>query len=68
MRVPLTISDFLDRAALVFPDRIGVVDEPGAPGDLGRLTYREIAARAKGMALTLDELGVPVGGRVGIVS
>ena len=31
MQVPLTISDFLDRAALVHPDHIAVVDE--AVGD-----------------------------------
>jgi len=68
MQVPLTISDFLDRAALVFPDRVAVVDEPGVPGGLGRMTYRELDDRANGMAAALDELGVPVGGRVAIVS
>ena len=31
MRVPLTIADHLERAALVYPDRIGVVDEPDQP-------------------------------------
>jgi acyl-CoA synthetase (AMP-forming)/AMP-acid ligase II len=68
MHVPLTISDFLDRAALVFPDREAVVDEPGVAGDLGRISYRELDARANGMAAALDDLGVPVGGRVAIVS
>ncbi|MGO9912501.1 MAG: AMP-binding protein, partial [Acidimicrobiales bacterium] len=68
MFVPLTISDFLDRAALVYPDRVAVVDEPGTPGSYGRLTYGQLAARARGMAAALDGLGVPVGGRVGIVS
>lgn len=68
MLVPLTISDFLDRAALVYPDRVAVVDEPGVAGALGRLNYAELAARAAGMAVTLDDLGVPVGGRVAIVS
>ena len=28
MRVPLTTRDFLDRAELVYGDRIGIVDEP----------------------------------------
>jgi acyl-CoA synthetase (AMP-forming)/AMP-acid ligase II len=68
MFVPLTISDFLDRAALVYPGRVAVVDEPGTPGSYGQLTYGQLAARARGMAAALDNLGVPVGGRVGIVS
>jgi fatty-acyl-CoA synthase len=68
MLVPLTISDFLERAALAYPDRVAAVDEPSAAGSLGTLTYRELAARVAGMAAWLDDLGVPVGGRVGIVS
>ena len=36
MRVPLTTRDFLDRAELVYGDRIGMVDEPDQPaGSLG---------------------------------
>jgi len=68
MKVPLTISDFLDRAAFVAPERVAVVDEPGVPAGLGTMTYGELAARARGMAAALDDLGVPVAGRVGIVS
>ncbi|MDQ1445499.1 MAG: hypothetical protein QOI20_1963 [Acidimicrobiaceae bacterium] len=71
MKVALTVADFLDRAALCFPDRTAVVDEPaetGPPGALGRLTYGEVAARAKGMAVALDRMGVGPGERVGIVS
>jgi fatty-acyl-CoA synthase len=68
MQVPLTISDFLDRAALVYPHRIAVVDEPGVPGGFGAMSYGELADRAAGLAAALDDLGVPVGGRVGIVS
>jgi acyl-CoA synthetase (AMP-forming)/AMP-acid ligase II len=68
MQVPLTISDFLDRAALVHPDRTAVVDEPGVPGGFSAMSYRELAERAAGMAVALDDLGVPTGGRVGIVS
>ena len=33
MRVPLTVNDFLERAELVYGDRIGVVDEPDQPSD-----------------------------------
>ena len=68
MRVPLTIGDFLDRAALVFPDRVAVVDEPDGPASLGRVTYRSLAARARNMASTLESMGVGVGDRVAIVS
>jgi fatty-acyl-CoA synthase len=68
MRVPLTVADFLDRAALVHPERTAVVDEPGAPGSLGAVTYAEMEARARGMALALDAMGVGPGERVAIVS
>jgi len=68
MRVPLTIGDFLHRAALVYGDRTAVIDEPAAAANLGSLTYRQLDARARGMALTLDEMGVGHGQRVAIVS
>src|SRR3712207_8344883 len=69
MRVALTVADFIDRAERVFPDRIGVVDEPSPPGGgLGTLTYGEIARRARGMAGALDRMGVGLGERVAIVS
>ncbi|HZU80623.1 MAG TPA: AMP-binding protein [Acidimicrobiales bacterium] len=68
MRVPLTVGDFLERAALVAGDRIAIVDEPGTAGSLGSVTYREMHDRARGMALALDELGVGFGERVAIVS
>jgi fatty-acyl-CoA synthase len=68
MRVPLAVGDFLERAALVYGDRTAVVDEPGVAGSLGTLTYRELEARARGLALGLDHLGVGQGERVAIVS
>jgi acyl-CoA synthetase (AMP-forming)/AMP-acid ligase II len=68
MKVALTVADFIDRAALVFPDRVAVVDEPGTPGGLGTLTYGEVASRALGMSLVLEEMGVGLGERVAIVS
>ncbi|MFC4070185.1 AMP-binding protein [Actinoplanes subglobosus] len=65
----LGVRDFLDRAELVYGDRVAVVDEPDQPAaSWGTLTYREMAARARGQAAALDSLGVPVGGRVAIVS
>jgi acyl-CoA synthetase (AMP-forming)/AMP-acid ligase II len=68
VQVPLTITDFLDRAAAVHPGRTAVVDEPGVAGSLGRPTYGELAWRARAVAAGLDALDVPVGGRVAIVS
>ena len=68
MRVALTVADFLDRAALVYGQRPAVVDEPGVAGSTGTLTYAEVASRARGMALALDDLGVEHGERVAIVS
>ncbi len=58
MKVPLTVGDFLDRAALVFRDRTAVVDEPDAPAGLGALTYGQLEARARGMALALEQMGI----------
>ncbi len=69
MEYPLTISDFLYRAEVVYGDRVGVVDEPDQPApSLGNLTYRRLAPLATAQAARLDQLGVPVGGRVAIVS
>jgi acyl-CoA synthetase (AMP-forming)/AMP-acid ligase II len=69
MHVPLTIGDFLQRAALVHgDDRVAIVDEPGVAGSLGAITYAEMHDRARGMALALDAMGVAHGERVAIVS
>ena len=69
MKVPLTTRDHIERVALVYGDRIGVVDEPTqvAP-PLGDLTYREVLETATVFAAGVEALGVPVGGRVAIVS
>ncbi|MGJ9422224.1 AMP-binding protein [Aeromicrobium sp. CF3.5] len=69
MFYPLTVNDFLDRAVTVYPDRVAVVDEPNQPADSwDEITYAELQRRARRQAATLDDLGVPVGGRVAIVS
>jgi len=69
MRVPLTVLDFIERAELVYGDRIGVVDEPDQPAEsLGSLTWAEVARRARAQAAGLDALGVGHGERVAIVS
>jgi fatty-acyl-CoA synthase len=69
MFYPLTVRDFLDRAEHVYPDRVAIVDEPDQPApSLGEVTYREMAALARAQAARLDALGVPVGGRVAVLS
>ncbi len=68
MRVALTVTDFLNRGASVYGARTAVIDEPDVPGSLGAMTYTELEARARGMALGLDHLGVAQGERVAIVS
>ena len=69
MRVPLTTRDFLDRAELVYGDRVGIVDEPNQPApSLGEVTYREVARRARAMQAALDGLGIGEGDRVAVVS
>src|SRR5215468_9798473 len=69
MIVPLTLGDFLERAALVYGDREAVVDEPNPPGGgLGRFTYGRFAEMARSLAAALDDLGVGENERVAIVS
>jgi acyl-CoA synthetase (AMP-forming)/AMP-acid ligase II len=69
MRVPLTTCDFLDRAELVYGDRVGIVDEPAQPApSLGEVTYRETARRGRAFQAALDALGVGQGERVAVVS
>ena len=69
MYYPLTVRDFIDRAETVYPDRVAVVDEPDQPApSLGTITYRELAELARAQAARLDQLGVPAGGRVAVVS
>ncbi|MBB2893210.1 AMP-binding protein [Flexivirga oryzae] len=71
MEFPLIVRDFLDRAETVYGDRVAAVDEPdqpAAPFDGGEITYRRMAQLARAQAAGLDALGVPVGGRVAVVS
>ncbi|MFD7819003.1 AMP-binding protein [Streptomyces sp. NPDC059785] len=69
MFVPFGARDFLDRAATVYGDRTGVVDEPDQPAEpWDGLTYRRVAELARAQAAGLDALGVPHGARVAVVS
>ncbi|MFD0276299.1 AMP-binding protein [Kitasatospora sp. NPDC127111] len=69
MQIPLSVMDFLDRAELVYGDRVGIVDEPVQPAESwGELTYRRVAELARAQAAGLDRLGVGPGERVAVVS
>ncbi|WP_030255662.1 MULTISPECIES: AMP-binding protein [Streptomyces] len=69
MQIPLSVMDFLDRAELVYGDRVGIVDEPAQPAESwGELSYRRVAELARAQAAGLDRLGVGPGERVAIVS
>ncbi|MGN6415079.1 AMP-binding protein [Flexivirga sp.] len=71
MEVPLIVRDFLDRAETVYGDRVAIVDEPDQPATPfggGAITYRRMAQLARAQAAGLDRMGVPVGGRVAVVS
>lgn len=71
MEFPLIVRDFLERAETVYGDRVAIVDEPDQPArpfDGGSITYHRMAKLARAQAAGLDALGVPVGGRVAVVS
>ncbi|MGI9607668.1 MAG: AMP-binding protein [Acidimicrobiales bacterium] len=69
MKVALTVNDFLDQALAVYPDRVAIVDEPDQPATpRPTISYRELADIRRQMGVAMDELGIPMGGRVAVVS
>jgi acyl-CoA synthetase (AMP-forming)/AMP-acid ligase II len=66
--VQLSTAGFCYRARTVYPDRLGVVDEPGVPGSLGRLSYGEVMACCDGMVGALERMGVGPGERDAVIS
>ena len=69
MFVPLSAKDFIDRAKMVYGERIGIIDEPLQPAEpLEQLSYARIDELARAQAAALDALGVLPGERVAIVS
>lgn len=69
MKVPLTILDHLERAQLIYGDRVAVIDEPDQPAEpWGEITYARMAELARAQAAGLDRLGVGQGERVAVVS
>jgi len=69
MKVPLTVRDHLDRALAVYPDRTAFVDEPDQPApSMGEVTFARMGELVDAAGAGLDALGVPMGGRVAMVS
>jgi acyl-CoA synthetase (AMP-forming)/AMP-acid ligase II len=69
VKVALTVFDYLERAELLYGDRVGIVDEPDQPAaSWGEVTYARMAELARAQAAGLDELGVAQGERVAIVT
>jgi acyl-CoA synthetase (AMP-forming)/AMP-acid ligase II len=62
MEVQMLITDFLDRAVRIYPDRIGVVD--GSQ----RFTYRQLKERVDRLSNALLDLGLERGDRVCMLS
>ncbi len=69
MIVQFNVRDFLDRAEVAFPDRVGLIDEPEQPAaPWAPQTFAELAGRARAQAVGLDRLGIGPGERVAVVS
>ncbi len=69
VKVPMTINDFLDRGVNVYPDRVAIVDEPDQPApSLGRITFAELGDIRRQIGVAMDEMGIPMGARVAMVS
>ncbi|GGW25824.1 AMP-binding protein [Streptomyces xantholiticus] len=69
MRVPMTVTDFLDRAELGFRDCTGVVDEPNQPAPpVPTTTYGQLGDRVRAWQAGFDAIGVGEGERVAVVS
>jgi fatty-acyl-CoA synthase len=69
MIVQFNVRDFLDRAEVSHPDRVGLIDEPHQPAEPWEpLTFAGLAERARAQAAGLDRLGVAPGQRVAVIS
>ena len=62
MEVPLLVTDFLDRAVRISPEKLAIVD-----GDR-RYTYREFNERVDRLSNALLDLGLRQGDRVCMLS
>ncbi len=62
MKVPLNVRRFLDHAASLYGDKIGVIDQDG------HWTYREFKERAQRLTAALKAMGVKPGDRVAVLA
>ncbi len=62
MEVPLLVDDFLRRPALLYPEKLAIVDGPL------RFSYRQYQQRVHQLAHALTKLGIRQGDRVCILS
>ena len=65
MQYPLLVSNILNRARTIFPDKEIITRVEGAEGGVHRYAYRDMAARVDRLCNALDGLGVKKGDRVG---
>jgi acyl-CoA synthetase (AMP-forming)/AMP-acid ligase II len=69
VEIALTTRDYFERAATVYGQRIGIVDEPAQAADpLPELTYQQVLLRSRALAAGLQQNGIGPGDRVAIVS
>jgi len=69
MHMHFNVRGFLDRAAVTYPERIALVDEPDQPARPWEpLTFARMAGQARAQAAGLDRLGIGPGERVAVVS
>ncbi len=69
MIVEFNVRDFLDRAEVAYPERVGLIDEPHQAAETWpSLTFMEMADRARSQAAGLDRLGIGPGERVAVIS
>ncbi len=61
MKVPLNVRRFLDHAASIYGDKIGVIDQDG------QWTYRQFRERAWRLSNALKAMGVRAGDRVAVL-
>jgi len=62
VKVPLNVRRFLDHAASIYPDKVGVIDQDG------EFTYRQLKERADRLSHALIGLGVGRGDRVAVLA
>ena len=53
----------------MYPDRVAIADEPDQPAtSLGDVTFAELGDMRRQIGVAMDEMGIPMGGRVAMVS